>query len=282
MTNRQVLSRLYLTLVPFLAAAIALGLGHSKPQLYLPIWLANVALMAIAIWVMGKNCFTNPDPDQRQLGSIALLVITPWIGFTVFAGMGPPPTSIPEWVNTASEQQIRYALLIAGGILITAGLTLLANKLRQSGEKQYWLLGVLALGIALPLFIANMAYWGSFLGESFTNFSAASIAKRPDWYLSVRALFSWISGVEVALLYLATAAFGLALQAASWFKSKACRFYVLFSLVGSLLSVLPSSSFEPIVIATYLVSIPAFPFIMPYLMALNLLNLANRIPSKSR
>ncbi|QMW00969.1 hypothetical protein [Spirosoma foliorum] len=280
MTNQQAISRLYLTLVPFLAAGVALGLGHSKPQLYLLIWIAHAALMAFAIWGLGKNCFTNPDPEQRQLGTIALLVIIPWIGFTLFAGMGPPPTSIPDWVNTATEQQIRYALLIAGGILITVGLALLANKLRQSGEQSYWLLGILALGIALPLFILNMAYWGSFLGESFTNFSAASVAKRPDWYLSMRALFTWISGVEVALLYLATAAFGLALQSASWFESRACRLYVFFSLVGAFLSILPSFSFDPLIIATYLVSIPAFPFIMPYLMALNLLNLANRIPNR--
>ncbi|MVM36242.1 hypothetical protein GO755_39900 [Spirosoma sp. HMF4905] len=281
MINRQALSRFYLTLVPFLAAGVALGLGHSKPQLYIPIWLAHAALMAFAVWSLGKNCFTNPDPEQRQLGIIALLVIIPWVGFTLFAGMGPPPTSIPDWVNTATEQQIRYALLIAGGMLITVGLTLLANKLRLSNEQPYWLLGVLALGIALPLFILNMAYWGSFLDESFTHFSAASLAKRPDWYLSMRALFNWISGVEVALLYLATAAFGLALQSASWFKSRACRIYAFFSLVGALLSVLPSFSFEPLVIATYLVSIPAFPFIMPYLMALNLLNLANRTPNRS-
>ncbi|GAB3793813.1 hypothetical protein GCM10028819_06070 [Spirosoma humi] len=278
MTNRLALSRVYLTLVPFLAAAIALALGHSSPQLYLPIWLAHAALMASAIWYLGKNCFTNPNPGQRQLGTIALLVIIPWMGFTLFAGMGPPPTSIPEWVNTAAEQQIRYALLIAGGILITAGLALLANKLRQRGETPYWLLGVLGMGIALPLFILNMAYWGSFLVESFTNFSAASIAKRPDWYLSMRALFTWISGVEVALFYLATAAFALALQSVGWFNPRACRLYLLFSLVGALLSVLPSFSFEPIVMATYLVSIPAFPFIMPYLMALNLINLANRLP----
>ncbi|UHG94757.1 hypothetical protein [Spirosoma oryzicola] len=276
MTNPQVLSRFYLTLVPFLAAAVALAIGHSKPQLYLPIWLAHALLMAFAVWRLGKNCFTNPDPFQRQLGRIALLVIIPWIFFTVFAGMGPPPTSIPDWVQTATEQQIRYALLIAGGMSITVGLTLLANKLRQTGETHYWLLGLLALGIALPLYIANMAYWGSFLVESFTNFSAASVAKRPDWYLSMRALFSWISSVEVALLYLASAAFAIGLQAAGWFKTSPCRVYILLSLVGALLSVLPTFSMEPLVMATYLVSIPAFPFIMPYLMALNLLNLANR------
>ncbi|QKZ13565.1 hypothetical protein [Spirosoma sp. KUDC1026] len=191
MTNSLAISRFYLTLVPFLAAAVALGIGRSKPQLYLPIWLAHALLMAFAVWRLGKNCFTSPDPEQRQLSTIALLVIIPWIGFTVFAGMGPPPTSIPEWVETATEQQIRYALLIAGGMLITVGLALLVNKLRQSGEKQYWLLGLLAMGIALPLFILNMSYWGSFLVESFTNFSAASVAKRPDWYLSIRALFRW-------------------------------------------------------------------------------------------
>lgn len=132
------------------------------------------------------------------------------------------------------------------------------------------------MSLALPLFILNMAYWGSFLIESFTHFSAASIAKRPDWYLALRALFTWISAVEVTLFYLASAAFGRALQSVGWFKPRACRLYVVFSLVGALLSVLPSFSVGPLEIVTYLVSIPAFPFIMPYLMALNLLTLANR------
>ncbi len=275
MTNSQKLSRFYLTLVPFLAAVIALALGHSNPQLYLPIWLAHALLMAVAVWRLGKNCFTNPDPGQKQLGTIALLVAIPWIGFTVFAGMGPPPTSIPEWVQTATEQQIRYALLIAGGISITAGLALLASQLREHGEKTYSLLGLLAISIALPLFILNMAYWGSYLVESFTNFPPGSIVKRPDWYLAMRALFTWISGVEVALFYLASAAFGRALQLVGWLKPGACRLYVTFSLVGALLSVLPSFSIGPLEIVTYLVSIPAFPFIIPYLMALNLLDLAN-------
>ncbi|QJD79601.1 hypothetical protein [Spirosoma rhododendri] len=132
------------------------------------------------------------------------------------------------------------------------------------------------MGTALPLFIANMAYWGSFLVESFAHFSAGSIAKRPDWYLAMRALFSWISTVEVALFYLATAAVGAGLQAAGWLKTGACRVYIFLSLAGALLSVLPTFSLEPLTIVTYLVSIPAFPFIMPYLMALNLLNVANR------
>ena len=276
MTNQQAISRFYLTLVPFMAAGIALSFGHSNPRFYVPIWLGHAALMAMAVWGLGKKCFTSPDTNQRYLGTIALLVIIPWIVFTVFAGMGPPPTSIPDWVATATEQQIRYALLIAGGILITVAFGLLADKLRQGSEKPYWMLGLLAMSIALPLFILNMAYWGSFLTQSFTNFPAFSVAKRPDWYLAVRALFSWISGVEVALLYLATAALGAALQSAKWFTSSACRLYILFSIVGSLFSIVPSFSVEPVEMASYLVSIPAFPFIMPYLIALNLLNLANR------
>ncbi|QMW04914.1 hypothetical protein [Spirosoma foliorum] len=126
----------------------------------------------------------------------------------------------------------------------------------------------------MPLFMANMAYWGSFLAESFANFSAASVAKRPDWYLSMRAFYldQWRGGSSFVL---ATAAFRLALQLVGWLKATACRLYVVFNLVGSLLSVLPSFSVGPLAIVTYLVSIPAFPFIIPYLMALNLLNLAN-------
>ncbi len=280
MTTTQVLSRFYLTLIPFAAAAVALGIGHSKPQLYLPIWLANALLMVLAIWRLGVNCFTSPDSHQRQLGSIALLVIMPWIGFTVFAGMGPPPTTIAQWVATATEQQIRYALLIVGGLLITVGLALLADKLRQGGQQPYGLLVLLMMGMAVPLFIANMAYWGSFLVESFAHFSAGSVATRPDWYLAMRALFSWISAVEVALFYLATAALGSGLQSAGWLTSGACRIYSCLSLAGALLSVLPTFSLEPLTTVSYLVSIPAVPFIMPYLIALNLLNVANRNPAR--
>ncbi|WP_157618270.1 hypothetical protein [Spirosoma spitsbergense] len=123
----------------------------------------------------------------------------------------------------------------------------------------------------MPLFMLNMIYWGSYLTESFKLFVDAASPKRPDWYLPLRALFAWISSIEVALIYLATASFAVSLGRVGWLKPMACRVYIGMNLLGFFLCVLPSFSIEPLTIAGYAVSIPAIPFVMPFLMGVNLL-----------
>lgn len=276
------LSQVYLTLVPFAVAILGFALGHSSHTLYIPIWLVHAALMILATWSLSKQIRQTPDEPKGQLLIGSLFLMAPWLFIAIFAGMGPPPTTAASWVATATEQQVRYSILLLSGVLITAGFTFLRNQLNRAGEEIYSLLGLIALLLAMPLFLLNMAYWGSFLTESFRLFVASGSAERPDWYLPLRALFTWISEIEVGLTYLATAAFGASLKKARWFKPGACRSYIVLSLLGFLLSVLPDFSFMPLTIGSYLASIPAIPFMMPYLMAVNLLTLSGATRSTKK
>ncbi|WP_041258137.1 hypothetical protein [Fibrella aestuarina] len=271
------LSQYYLTLVPFVVAILGFALGHSSYKLYIPLWLINVCLMVWATRTLSKQAIKNPNERGSHLLISSLFLIAPWLFISVFAGMGPPPNTAASWVTTAAEQQVRYVILLLSGVLITIGFTFLRARLNLAGEEVYSLLGLVIIFLAMPLFMLNMTYWGGFLTESFRIFEASNLDKRPDWYLPLRELFAWISGVEVGLTYLATAAFGASLKTTRWFKPRTCWIYIGVSLLGFLLSVLPEISFMPLTVGSYLVSIPAIPFIMPYLIAVNLLSLSTTL-----
>ncbi|WP_421825731.1 hypothetical protein [Larkinella sp.] len=275
--NVKNLIRVYLILVPFVVAILGFALGHSHYKLYFPIWLIHAGLMSWATWTLSKQSIHNQHQRKSHLLIGILFLIAPWLFIAIFAGMGPPPTTAKGWVATATEQQVRYCILVISGVLMTIGFTFLSNQLKQAGEEVYSLLGLTAIFLAMPLFILNMTYWGSFLTESFRIFVASGSTKRPDWYLPLRDLFAWISGIEVGLTYLASAAFGASLKTTRWFKPRACWSYILISLLGFLLSVLPDFSLMPLTVGSYLVSIPAIPFIIPYLMAVNLLSRSGTI-----
>ncbi|GAC1603798.1 MAG: hypothetical protein NVS3B25_32670 [Hymenobacter sp.] len=115
----------------------------------------------------------------------------------------------------------------------------------------------------------NRAFWGSFLTAAYRRFGASS--GWPAGYGPLQEFFEAVSVVEVALLYLATFAFAAALRRVGWIGPAAGTAYMAASLVGVGVSVLPPSVPAPLVIATFAVSIPAIPFLLPYLMALTLL-----------
>jgi hypothetical protein len=271
MPSKRSVSRIHLTLIPFLVAVLGFAVGHIPYTVYIPIWLINACLMLLAAWTVAANGIRSEDNQKKELAGIGLIMIIPWILFSIFFGMGPPPVTIAGWLETAGEQQTRYYILIIGGIVAVAGFVLLREWLKKSGENFYSLLGLTATLIAIPLFIINMAYWGSFLTEAFRHFQDASANARPAWYLSLRSLFYSIGLVEVSLFYLATAAFAASFKKSRIFKSGTCNTYIIVSIAFFILSILPPSSPEPLASASYLTSIPAIPFIMPYLMGVHLL-----------
>ncbi|PJJ58595.1 hypothetical protein [Hymenobacter chitinivorans] len=266
------ISQVYLTLVPFLGLIIAFASGHSSYKIYLPIWLLHACLMLLAAWVLGGHLSRGPDANKKRIAVIGLFLIGPWVLISIFAGIGPLPANAAAWVATATEQQIRYYILIIAGLIAAGGFMLLREYLKEAGESLYSRLGSTAVVVATPLFIINMAFWGSYLTESYRLFTASASANRPDWYLPVRALFESITIVEVALIYVATIAFAVSMRRTSLLKPAACTVYILVSLVGVVLCSLPGRGVPaPLAIASFAVSIPAIPFIMPYLMAINLL-----------
>lgn len=270
------LSQLYLTLVPIISAVLGFGVGHVSYQVYLPLWLLNVSLMVSAAWILGFRYVGDPDPVRKQLAVGAFFQLVPWILVSMFSGLGPPPETFAGWTETATGQQIRYFMLIVAGICIAFGFVMLRDSLRRSEENLYSLIGAAGILMAIPVFIVNMAFWGFFLTELFKTLVASRSEVIPDWVRPIRQLFGMLSVVEVALTYLATAAFARSLRLVGWFGKAATRVYIGLSLLAFLIIVLSAFLPEPFVTAGFAVSIPAFPFLMPYFMGINLLKQVGR------
>lgn len=274
--NRKSVSLFYLSAVPFLTALLGFGVGHISYKLYLPIWLLNVCLMVFACWQLGLKAIKNNGVEKKHQALGAFLLVIPWILVSIFFGFGPPPENMTAWVATATEQQVRYAILIVAGIFVAFGFSSLKQELVRSGETFYSTIGASAIAIAIPLFIVNMIYWGFYLTEFFKIVTSSSAEHLPDWHLPWRKLFGLIAVVEVAVTYLATAIFAVSLRQAGWFTPKATSVYMVISLVAMLLMVLSVFLSEPFVTAGYAVSIPAIPFILPYFIGINLLRRAGK------
>lgn len=273
MNHLQKIALAYLYSVPLATAVIGFGIGHAEVPLYVTLWALNFCLMSIAIWQLKKTRSIGTDLGWT---SAALLLIIPWMLFPLFAGMGPPPVKLADWVTTGTEQQVRYTILIAGGIIACMGFALLRVKLQERGETVFSTLGVTAIGIAIPLFILNMIFWGYYLTDAFKIFVTVPQGKRPDWYPPIKTLFYLISVIEVVLIYFAIGLFAIALQKMQVLSYRACCCYVVVALIGMILVALPASSPEPFSTLGYLAAIPAIPFVMPYLMGIRLLLLDRR------
>ena len=159
-------------------------------------------------------------------------------------------------------------------MVITFGFALLRENLKRPGEYFYSWLGLIAIMIAIPLFIVNMAFYNSFLLETFKIQMASASEKMPEWFSPIKNQMVIIMVVEVALTYLATAAFAASLKFAGWFKKTASHIYIIISLLCFLLIILSTFTPEPIATAFSVVCIPALPFIMPYFIGINLLRRA--------
>jgi len=119
-----------------------------------------------------------------------------------------------------------------------------------------------------------MLYWGFYLSELFKIQPAVNITNFPtnfpEWFLPTNQLFGLISVTEVALTYFATFAVVLAMRKVSWLNKTSSIFYILFSMLAFVIIIL-SAFFPETFKFGFAVSIPAFPFLMPYLIGVNLL-----------
>jgi len=271
MNRLQKTGLIYLYLLPLVVAVIGFGIGKVSCYIYIPLWTLNACLISLSVWQLIKSGRNDSKVKFSSWTSAGLLLIMPWMLFSIFAGMGPPPVTMEGWLATSTEQQIRYTILIFGGVFALMGFALLKTKLQDQGERIYSVLGYSVLEVAIPLFILNMAFWGYYLTSVFQFFVTLPAGTRPDWYPPVKATFYVISVVEVALIYFATFFFAFALKKANILSIRASRYYIFIAIAGILLVLIPSSWPEPFSTAGYLAAIPAIPFIMPYLMGVHLL-----------
>jgi len=141
----------YLLSVPVLVTALAFIVGHVSYRIYVPIWLLNGVLMAVATRALSN--------DGALSARSASFFIFPWMLFAIFGGMGPPPETAAGWASQATEQVIRYTFLIAGGISTAVGIYRVNKLLENTPGRQYAKCADILIRIALPFFVLNMAYW---------------------------------------------------------------------------------------------------------------------------
>ena len=264
----QVLSYVFLLAVPFLVTVSAFTFGHLNYAVYLPGWFVNILFMFFAFRKLGYE----KEPAIRR--AVWPLIVS-WALISVFAGMGPPPSTAKAWVALALEQQVRYCILILSGVLTTVGLFRLRETLTGNSEFRYAQIGKIMILIALPLFVANMIYWGFFLTEVFIKYPGQRTLGKPGWIQTVSVSFTVVRLIEVTLLYLGTAAFAYAIKKSGKLNPTACKIYALFCILGIILNLLPGNLPEPLATANYVSYIPAITLLIPYLMAVNLLKNAN-------
>ncbi|MBZ5855504.1 hypothetical protein [Flavihumibacter profundi] len=230
--------------------------------------------MVTAAWFLGLNVIRKNDLEKKHLAFGAFFLVIPWILVSIFFGFGPPPGNAKEWVATATEQQVRYSILVIAGVFIAFGFAVVRERLKNKGEFFYSLLGFLSIIIAIPLFIINMLFWGFFLTETFRILVASTSDKTPEWFMPVRSFFGLISIVEVSLTYLAIAALAASLKLTGWFGKIPSLIYIIMSLSAFIIIVLSAFGREPFAQAGFALSIPAIPFVMPYFIGINLLRRA--------
>lgn len=185
--------------------------------------------------------------------------------------MGPPPLTMAGWLATATEQEIRYTILMVGGISTLTGFALLKIKLQEKGEYLFSISDFTALTVATPLFLLNMAFWGYYLTSAFRLFVTLPAGQRPDWYPPMKLFFEVISVAAVSLIYLASILFAIALRKIGILSIRGSRWYIVVSIIAIILIALPPPLPEPIATISYLAAVPAIPFIMPYLIGIRLL-----------
>jgi hypothetical protein len=275
-TFKRNAAEVYLSLVPVAATFFAFVTGHVSPGVYLPIWGLNAILMIIAAWILGANAIIKNDVEKKHLALAACMLLFPTLLAFVFFGMGAPPDTAKDWVDTATEQQARFAILIIGGIAIAFGLVLLRETLKTTQGDFYAHLGLAAILVALPLFLFNMSFWHSFALETY-KIKLVAPDKKLDWWVPAVGLVWALSIVEVSLFYVAIAAFAAALKSAGWFRKITSRIYIIISIIA-IVSILlyPLYSFSSIFsgFPYYPFMIPAIPFFIIYFMGINLLRRA--------
>lgn len=268
---KRTLSQAYLILVPFIGTILAFQIGYVSYQIYLPIWLLNVTLMSIASWFLGLRVITLENKEDRRTAMSAFFLIIPFILISLFAGLGPPPETAQGWVETTTEQQIRYFMLVMAGIFIALGFITLKDNLKGRGEDLFSVISVAFIAIAIPLFTINMLYWGFFLPELFKIKVESLNAGLPEWFLPTRRLFGVISATEVALTFLAISSLALSLYLTGYFRRLPSIIYVFIGILAAAAMVLSLFLPGPLETVGFALSIPASPFLMPYFIGINLL-----------
>src|SRR5260370_17866176 len=148
-TVRRV-SYVFLCIVPFLSFVVVGVRAFRVPGIYQAVGLAYFAAIAIAAWNLSAGAIRADVQGRRLLGLAGTLLVTPFaLVALLWVGLGGP------WQATASENQMRYLVLIVMASAIAGGFVVLREVLSQAGERFYATLGFAAVILIAPLYLIS-------------------------------------------------------------------------------------------------------------------------------
>lgn len=183
------------------------------PALHGTIVAVALAASVAALWFAGARTAASAAADDttRLRAAAATLLVAPFILFALVPGVGPPRE------QPVQDNELRFLLLAIDSMLVGAGLLLLKEALAGAGDRLHASVGLAAIVLATPLYVAfaliqrvddvavDLGYsWAESVSGHQRELTALDA-------FSMAALF--FAG---ALTYVATAAFARSLGRVGW------------------------------------------------------------------
>lgn len=269
--SKQRLSYVFLCMTP-IVASIAVGVRPLRiPGVHHAIGGVLFVAISTAAWTLGARAIRGNVQSRRQLALAGALLVAPFaIVALLWVGISAP------WVATAAENQVRYLVLIVMAMAVAGGFVVLKEALGEAGERFYSAFGFATVILAGPLYVI----WDAFVyGAYFAKDHGAEI---PPAIVSLRPFQGLLLSLAGALTYVTTASFSASLARTGWLGRKASLAYIVVSLIAMFFIAImvmerpdPAAASQPwYIIPGFVVTVPAVPLIMPFLLGVVLLRRA--------
>lgn len=162
--------------------------------------LLSLASAASGAWALSRS-LANVGDAQRLRAVAATLLVAPFALFSLLLGIGPPH------VQPARDNDLRFLVLAIAAMLVGGGLMLLKEALSAADERVHARVGLAAIVLASPLYVAfgliqRIDYVAVELGYSW----AGSVDGTKRELTPLDALSIALLYFACALTYIATAA----------------------------------------------------------------------------
>lgn len=266
-------SYLFLCAVPLLNM-VAVGVRAFRvPGAFQAVGAVYFAAICAAAWITGASAILARGQQERRIALAGGFLLLPSALIALlWVGLGTP------WQATPTENRLRFLVLMLGSIAVTAGFVMVAQAVREAGERVYSTLGTVFASLAG----AGYLVWTSFaLGAYVMRVRHGEI---PD---AVRPISEVLESLQLnvcLLTYLATVTLAACMGQVRWLGRGATRAYVVANAILLLFLMLsafsypdPSANSQPWYLQPgFVAGIPAVPWLMPYLLGVVLLRRAGR------
>jgi hypothetical protein len=265
--GKREVSLIVLGLSIILVTALFGARAQYPSGIYSLLVVVQIVVIVASAWTLGAAAIVSGAEKRKMLAVAALLLISPWLLFSLLPGLGTP------WQATAAENQSRYIVLLAAAIAVGVGMVTLRQILVAAGETFYSTLGFAFILFATPLYLV----WASILFEA--NFVKAHGGQLEPSVLFVTDFSDLLLYFGGLLTYLASAAFALSLGKSGSLGRLPARVMAFLSLVAVLFLIVrgpqfpnPAQALEVWYnIPGFVAGIPAIPWFIPCAIGIALL-----------